>query len=206
MNKRRLPATGRSAIFAGILSWATAGCSTQYRTDQFVEDGPSSEQLWNSPTAADVRQRFTEAPQRVRDFPAQTLTTADGTTPHWPLYFEDPFVDKGTGRVDEDPDGFTAHGRNKYRLGATDIVAGLYVLPRFWMNTLLLPASLIVQHPFTEMESDGRLSRQALGYDHDATNASPETHDRALNDLAPRLQSQPDNGNHDPHSAQKRGP
>jgi hypothetical protein len=39
---------------------------------------------------------------------------------------------------------------------------------RFLLNTVFFPVSAVVTPPWTVMESDGRLSRQALGYDHDA--------------------------------------
>lgn len=177
-----------------------AGCSSQYYTSQIREDGPSAEVVWNSPTASDLQQRFEPAVERRRDFVPQTLTTADGVVPHWPLYFEDPLVTEGAGREDADPTGITASGRNKYHWGYTDLFAFGYSPARFMLNTFGLPVSMVVRHPFTEMESDGRVSRQWLGYDHDATNASQETQERALNDLGPRLYADESaSASNDPH-------
>ena len=163
------------------------GCSSQYYTSQIREDGPSTEVAWASPTATDLRNRFEQPVQVRRDFVPRTLATADGVTPHWPLYLEDPFVYKGTGRSDGDPDGIAAGGRNKYHWGWVDVFALGYSPARMLLNTGGLPASLIVEHPFKEMESDGAVSKRFLWNEYDADYASPETHDRALNDLGPRV-------------------
>jgi hypothetical protein len=190
---------------AALLACVT-GCASQYHTDPFREDGPSSEVVWNSPTATDLYQRIDPQPQRARDFPARTVTTADGTVPHWPLYFQDPFVDKGHGRTDEDPTGMTAGGRNKYHLGWEDYVALPYSPARWLLNTVAIPVSMVVQHPFTEMESDGHISRQILGYDHDPTYASDETKNQPLNDIGPRLIDDGDAGSdRNPHGTLSNG-
>jgi hypothetical protein len=73
---------------------------------------------------------------------------------HGPLYFEDPFEDKGT--------------TYEHRLGWEDWFAMPYSYARYTLNWLALPVSMIVTPPWTAMESDGRLSKQLLGYDHDA--------------------------------------
>jgi len=126
--------------------------------NQFVEDGPSRSMPLESPTAADVKARFEPAPQRTRDRELTVTAAENGAVTHWPLYMEDPFVDKG-------------HGRADYRLGWEDYVAMPYGISRHTLNWLLLPVSAAVQPPWTLMESDGMVSRQALGHDHDATYA-----------------------------------
>jgi hypothetical protein len=88
----------------------------------------------------------------------------DGATRHWPTYFEDPFEDKGAGR----------EGRNQHYIGWEDYVALPYCYARFTLNWLGFPVSAIVTPPWTVMVSDGRVSRQALGHDHDA---APEAHE-----------------------------
>ncbi|MGE3181329.1 MAG: hypothetical protein AB7N71_06845 [Phycisphaerae bacterium] len=167
----------RALILAGGLLFAAviAGCTQESRSKQFVEDGPSAQMVWPSATALDVYEHYEPADQRQRDWPSLTYTTADGRVTHPPLYMENPLVDRGTDRVDEDPLGMTASGRNKYRLGGTDILAGLYVYPRFWANLLLMPVSMINQPPCEIRESDGYLSKRRFGYDHDATEADPAT-------------------------------
>jgi hypothetical protein len=48
-------------------------------------------------------------------------------------------------------------------------VAAPYSYGRYYLNLVALPVSAVVTPPWTAMESDGRLSEQLLGYDHDAT-------------------------------------
>lgn len=118
---------------------------------------------WDSPTAADVYARFEPAVQLQRDWPRVEVAAESGAVTHWPLYFEDPFEDKGAGRAE-------------YRLGWEDYIAMPYSYARFTLNWLMLPVSAIVTPPWKWMESDGILSRQRLGYDHDATSVAQEAH------------------------------
>jgi hypothetical protein len=146
---------------AGLLV-AGAGLGCTYVPNQFKEQGPSTTMDWNSPTATDICAHYQPAAQRHRDWPAQYVDPDSGEVSHLPLYFEDPFVDKGSGRTDEtDP-------HNVYRGGWEDYVAMPYGLARFTGNWLLLPASMVVTPPWTILVSDGKLSKQLLGYDHDA--------------------------------------
>jgi len=128
--------------------------------NQWREDGPATTAEWDSPTAKDLRANYAPAAQRHRDWDVATVAEPAAVT-HWPLYFEDPFVDKGHGR----------EGLNKYHIGWEDYLAMPYSYSRFTLNWLMLPASAVVTPPWTLLESDGRLSRQILGYDHDATRA-----------------------------------
>jgi hypothetical protein len=92
---------------------------------------------------------------RHRDFTRQSVEPSDGTVTHWPLWYEDPFEDKGS------EDG-------EFKWTAEEAVAFPYGLARFILNTMGLPVSMVVLPPWTVMCSEGRLSRQALGFDHDA--------------------------------------
>lgn len=149
-------------ITAAGLLLAGAGLGCTYVPNQFKEDGPSTTAQWDSPTVQDLKARFEPSAQRNREWAATYVSAENGAVDHLPLYFEDPFVDKGDGRTDEtDPN-------NVYRSGWEDDVAMPYGLARFTANWLLLPVSAIVTTPWTVMESDGMLSRQLLGYDHDA--------------------------------------
>lgn len=149
-------AIGIGALLAG------AGCAHNY----WVEDSPSARVDWNSPTAADVYARMTAGDVRVRNWPVTTPLMESGAVTHSPLYFEDPFEDKGSGH----------DGENRYRIGWEDYVAMPYGLARHMLNWFGLPVSLVVTPPWMKMESDGRLSRQILGYDHDAIGAGVESH------------------------------
>ena len=92
----------------------------------------------------------------TRDFSVTQVPVQDGTVLHLPLYFEDPFEDKGS------EDGrFAWTGEDYFQI--------LYWRGRFLLNAVAFPISATVTPPWVVMESDGRLSRQILWKDHDAT-------------------------------------
>jgi hypothetical protein len=142
-----------------FVAFVLAGCA--HVPNQWREDGPATTAEWDSPTAEDLRANYAPAEPRHRDWDVAPAAAESGAVTHWPLYFEDPFVDKGDGR----------EGLNKYHIGWEDYVAMPYDYARFTLNWLMFPVSAVVTPPWTLMESDGRISRQALGYDHDATRA-----------------------------------
>jgi len=108
---------------------------------------------------------------RQRDYPTVELRPeAEGVT-HGPLYFEDPFEDKGS------EDG-------RFAWTGEDYLQMFYWRGRFLLNTFFFPVSAVVTPPWTIMESDGRLSRQALGYDHDAERAAEPAQDERINAVA----------------------
>lgn len=166
---RPFVAPSLASIALGLL--LCTGCARIH--NMFRETGPAVTADLDSPAAADVKARVEPAEQRNRDWELVTVAAESGAVVHGPLYLEDPFEDQGSGRAPlPGPDPQPApesQSRNIYRWGWEDYVAMPYGLARFTMNWLLLPASLVVTPPWTEMESDGRLSRQLLNYDHDAT-------------------------------------
>lgn len=137
-----------------------AGCANTM--NHFHEDGPAVTAAWQSPTEIEMRARYQPASVRQREWAAKTIAPQDGGVRHWPLYFEDPFVDKGHGRTDE------THYHNVWRGGWEDPFAAVYDYARFTANWLFVPVSAAVTPPWTIMESDGFVSRQLLWYDHDA--------------------------------------
>jgi hypothetical protein len=151
-------------VAVGALGLAAWGCT--YVPNQFKEDGPSTTMAWESPTEADLRARYAPAEQTQRGWAEKEVAANSGVVSHPPLYFEDPFEDKGDGRTDEtDP-------HNVYRGGWEDYVALPYNFARFTANWLLLPASAVVTPPWVVLESDGKVSKQILWYDHDAARTS----------------------------------
>lgn len=152
---RTLGAGALAGLACGLLGCATA-------ENVWREDGASMGVEWTTPTAADVVARFQPAAQVTRDGTPTLLRTEDGRVAHAPLYFEDPFEDKGA-------------GRREYRIGWEDYLAMPYCYARYTANWLMLPVSAIVTPPWTLMHSDGYVSRQALGFDHDAERAEQHT-------------------------------
>lgn len=144
-----------------------AGCAQV--PNQWREDGPSRGAEWRSPTAVDIEAKVAPAELRHRDFGPIVLNAVPLGVTHWPLYFEDPFEDRGKAAatlcaVDGPPPD-----EHEYALSWQDYVAMPYSYTRFTINWLMSPVSAIVTPPPMLMVSDGQVSQQALSYDHDAT-------------------------------------
>jgi hypothetical protein len=143
------------AVLLAIAVVAVPGCAEV--VNPWADDVPEADVV----TTASVegvrahRQDMEPPPQRVVSAERTRGSVEDGTVTHWPLWWEDPFVDKGS------EDGLFAWTWEDY-------FAMPYGLGRFLVNTMGWPVSVAVQPPWTVMGSDGVLSRQALGYDHDA--------------------------------------
>jgi len=89
---------------------------------------------------------------RQREMPHIAFAGQMPVVPHYPLWWEDPFEDKGD-------------GDDQFALTYADYIAMPYGLGRFLLNTVAWPVSAVVTPPGTPMVSDGRVS---AGKDHDA--------------------------------------
>ena len=148
------PATTLVSALAVLLG-LFAGCSKFRDANPFVDRSTPGDAV-STPSADGIYAANKGAPikrQRVWDQAATTYEDEDVT--HWPLWWEDPFEDKGS----ED---------NQFAWTYEDFLAMPYGLGRFLLNTMAWPVSATVTHPGTVMASDGELSKQPLGYDHDA--------------------------------------
>lgn len=148
-------AAAGGALIAGWLA-AASGCGVPH--NYWRQDSPATAAALDSPTAEDVKAQHHFAADRQRGWQTAAAVEERGAVVHTPLYFEDPFADKGAGRA----------GQDQYHIGWEDYVAMLYGISRYHLNYLALPASWVVTPPWTAMESDGVLSEQLLGKDHDA--------------------------------------
>lgn len=143
-----MPALGALTVIAVL-----AGC--QHVENPFVDDLPRVEEVTTASVArAQAAPRMEPRPNR--DFAAVSVEPEIAAVSHWPLGWEDPFEDKGS------QDG-------RFAWTAEDYFAIGYGPGRFIVNTIGFPATVVATPPGTLMCSDGKLSRQALGYDHDAT-------------------------------------
>lgn len=131
-----------------------SGCSGTL--NPFVDD---SVRVADTPSARKLREAQVESAQRSRGWPESRLAGVSGEVVHWPTWQEDPFEDKGS------DDG-------QFAWTAEDYLAHPYSFVRWLLNTFMLPVSMAVTPPGTPMVSDGELSRQALGSDHDAARVS----------------------------------
>jgi hypothetical protein len=147
----RLPIC-RVAILVGAAVLATPGCSEWI--NPWADDLPTAADV-TTPSVEGVRAADRQPALRTRPIQPSRIEPQPGVVTHWPLWWEDPFVDKGS------EDG-------QFAMTQEDYFAFPYGLGRFLLNTMAFPVSAAVTPPFTIMGSDGVLSRQALGYDHDA--------------------------------------
>jgi len=99
----------------------------------------------------------------------------NGSVTHWPLWFEDPFEDRGNTDVPmTDPAKQRDLPDNVFAWNWVDYFDMAYGPARQVLNIVGWPVSAIVTPPGTLMESDGRISKGLLGWDHDAKRASPD--------------------------------
>jgi hypothetical protein len=144
--------TSEAVVLALLLEAGLSGCNEMM--DPWSDDLPSAGDVTTA-SVEGARAAKVEPSQRAREAQRSRVEPQDGTVTHWPLWWEDPFVDKGS------QDG-------QFAWTAEDYFAIPYGLGRNLLNTMAWPVSAAVEPPFTLMGSDGKLSRQALGYDHDA--------------------------------------
>ncbi|HPF41085.1 MAG TPA: hypothetical protein PK093_20800 [Phycisphaerae bacterium] len=107
------------------------------------------------------------------NWPAHSVVYENGAVSHWPLWFEDPFEDKGNRDYDvEDEDAPDA----EFAMNWVDYMHIAYGPARLLLNGALWPVSAVVTPPGTLMESDGRLSPSIIDhYDHDAERSDSVT-------------------------------
>lgn len=126
----------------------TTACNEPPGVNPWRDDSiPRAE--WTNPSEQGVIEANKEPVIRERE--SETIeTSAYGGVPHYPLWWEDPFEDKGDG------DG-------KFAWTYADYIALPYGQGRFLLNTMAFPVSVVVTPPWTSMVSDGEIGR-----DHDA--------------------------------------
>ena len=152
-NTRPISSVRRALWCAAAVLSAASGCSEV--VNPFVDDVPATSEVTTA-SVYHVRHAGAAPVTRERGFDPAYASAQDGTVAHWPIWWEDPFVDKGS------LDG-------QFAWTWEDYFAIPYGNGRFLLNTMGMPVSAVVTPPWTVMGSDGVLSRQALGYDHDAT-------------------------------------
>jgi hypothetical protein len=120
-----------------------------------LRDDSITQSEWSTPSQDGILNADKPAMIRVRELPQTPAPLACEEVPHYPLWWEDPFEDKGD-------------GNQQFSWTLADVAATPYSLARYILNTIAWPVSAIVTLPGEPMVSDGQLSRGLLGYDHDA--------------------------------------
>jgi len=142
----------RRAVAMMLAAMSVAGCHGLINP---WSDETVSAQAVTTASVSAARAQITDPDVQLRDFSAVPLHPQDGSVRHFPLWFEDPFEDRGS------DDG-------RFAWTYEDYIAAPYGLARSILNGIAVPISAIVRPPAPLMMSDGLTSRQALGYDHDA--------------------------------------
>ena len=138
-------------VMAAIVFWAIilSACNEPPAVNPWRDDAISVE-TWSTPSADGILATGQTPVIRKLDTPADPAPSVSGAVPHYPLWWEDPFEDKGD-------------GNNTFAWTAADYVGMPYGLGRFLLNTMAWPVSAVVTPPGTPMVSDG-----VIGRDHDA--------------------------------------
>lgn len=178
---RRLALSGQAAYAENMmspyyrlalmpLSLFLAGCAAQVN-NVFVDTAAPARSELTTPSADGYRSGM-PAWHEHRAWQASRLEYHRFDVTHWPIWWEDPFLDKGNGTTDEaDRDA----ADRLFAVTWVDYLAIPYSAARCVLNTAAWPISAAVTLPGTVMASDGRISRQALGHDHDAQRVPMET-------------------------------
>lgn len=141
----------------------------------------SRDEMATPSTTEYAQTRHGQAPMMRRSWTGSDVYYENGTVTHWPIWFEDPFQEKGndvTDPADRDaPD-------NRFAWNAADYLHIVYGPSRYLLNLFGLPFSAVLQPPGWVMASDGRISKGLVWYDHDSTYAKPTDEPPDYNDLS----------------------
>lgn len=129
-----------------LVALAAAGCHEYVNpwTDEYF--GPEDV---TTASVEGIRNQPTTPVPRTRGFATTVTAPQDGTVGHFPLWWEDPFEDRGS----ED---------HRFAWTWEDYFALPYGLSRYIVNFIGVPLSAVVQPPVPLMGSDG-VTHRALG-------------------------------------------
>jgi hypothetical protein len=155
-------------VIVAVAMIAAIGCQKPPGVNPFVDDAlpPAT---WSTPSADAVLATDVEPAHRQRKFVQSEAPSVAGEVPHYPLWWEDPFEDKGDGDA-------------TFAWTWADYVAFPYAPARFLLNTVAWPVSAVVTPPFAPMVSDGIVRN-----DHDAERGRSPNPTTELSDFHPDL-------------------
>jgi hypothetical protein len=151
-----------------------AGCAQV--NNPWKDSSVAINQDMTTPSAdAYSKDRAEFAAETRRTWSPSSVEFHNGSVTHWPLWFEDPFEDRGNTDVPmKCPDAERDLPDNVFAWNWVDYFDMAYGPARQVLNIVGWPVSAIVTPPGTLMESDGRISKGLLGWDHDAKRACPD--------------------------------
>lgn len=161
---------GRWFALAAVVALGV-GCA--HVNNPFKDSGAAIESEMTTPSAEGYQDRGEFARAPGRSWAASEVQYENGTVSHWPLWFEDPFEDKGNryGPVaDRDAPDI------EYAWNWVDYLHIPYGPGRMiFVHAAGWPVSAMVTPPGTLMESDGRIDKGLVWYDHDARRSDSVT-------------------------------
>lgn len=174
MNMIRLSCLNAIGMMAlGVLG--SAGCA--HVNNPYEDSGATIDYEMKTTSSESYAKGHSEFGRPVqRQAPESDVRYENGAVTHWPLWFEDPFEDKGNrfipyGNADAERD----LPDNEFAWNWVDYFHMAYGPARLVTNAVGWPVSAVVQHPGMLMESNGRIDRNILGYDHDAKRSDSVT-------------------------------
>jgi len=158
------------------------GCA--HLNDPFRDSGAAINGDMTTPSAEGFSARTQKSSALRRSSEPAVVFYSNGAVTHWPLWFEDPFEDRGNTDVTmRDPAKERDLPDNVFAWNWVDYFDLAYSPARYMVNLVAFPASAIVLPPGALMESDGRISRSWQGYAFDeqrSDSASREPPDVSL--------------------------
>ncbi len=159
-----------ASSLAIVATFAVVGCA--HVNDPYKDSSGAIDADMTTASAEGFRGKAEFPASHCRNPRQETVLAENGAVSHWPLWFEDPFEDKGNETAtpaDRDaPD-------NHFAVTWVDYAHILYGPARMSVNLASLPISMAVTPPGTLLESDGRIDKGLLWYDHDAMRADSVT-------------------------------
>lgn len=157
---------------AACMMIVAGGCA--HLNDPYRDSSAVINADMTTPSSADYRGTPEFGRPIARSWETSQVTYANGAVTHWPLWWEDPFEDKGN-RYCPPESGNESDPDNEFAWNWVDYLHMGYGPGRYFLNTISWPVSAVVTPPGTLMESDGKLSKGLVGYDHDAQRADSAT-------------------------------
>ena len=132
--------SNRSLRLFGIALFCISGCNMF--NNPFRDTGPSQVVLTHPSVEGYRAIEVAESKPLMRPHQEMTCAPNSGAVTHGPLYFEDPYEEKGS------EDG-------KFAWTSEDYLHVFYWRGRFLLNAVFFPVSAVVQPPWRDVESDG---------------------------------------------------
>ncbi len=162
---------GRASLGVVCLVSFACGLGCSHVNDPWRDSSTAINTDMNTPSATTYAKgdRAEFRTRHGRTWQSAGVAYHNGAVSHWPLWFEDPFEDRGNTDVCmTNPDAQRDLPDNSFAMNWVDYMHIAYGPGRELLNVAAWPVSAVVEHPGMLKESNGRIDKNILGYDHDA--------------------------------------